>query len=182
MNPITTIFGALMSLILPLRWTGRLYLEQQLRENGVNTSKLPKACLQELADDVIAHAREDARTWRKNVRSQVVQFTKGSAILIAQVLKGTASGGTTNERIRSVLRKHGVVHYARQAWRDSGRNPPANHREQDMTRDEAEKAVDVVMSEWQDLTCWGFSTREPRTTLRLAPSCGTTAGRTSSAP
>lgn len=26
-----------------------------------------------------------------------------------------------------------------------------------MTREEAEKAMEVVMSEWPDLTCWGFS-------------------------
>lgn len=26
-----------------------------------------------------------------------------------------------------------------------------------MTREEAERAIDAVMSEWADLTCWGFS-------------------------
>jgi len=26
-----------------------------------------------------------------------------------------------------------------------------------MTRNEAEKSIDAVMSEWKDLTCWGFS-------------------------
>ncbi len=26
-----------------------------------------------------------------------------------------------------------------------------------MTRDEAEKAIETVMKEWKDLTCWGFS-------------------------
>lgn len=108
MNILATIFGALLSLIVPLRWTSRLYLEQQLRENGIDPSRLPRPCLQELADDVIAHAREDANVWRANVRAQVVQFTEGQAILIAQVLQGTASGGDTNDRIRSVLRKHGV--------------------------------------------------------------------------
>jgi hypothetical protein len=109
MNAFATIFGALVALIVPLRWTGRLYLVQQLQENGIDTARLPKACLQELADDVIVRAREDARIWHANVRAQVVQFTEGWAILIAQVLKGTASGGDTNDRIRFILGKHGVL-------------------------------------------------------------------------
>jgi hypothetical protein len=114
------LFGALMAFILPLRWTSRLYLEQQLRAEGIDSARISKACLQELTDDVIRHAKIDAKLFHKNVRAAVVEFMDVQAGQVATVIEESAAGKSwttelrrgsldTEKHVREILHKHRVV-------------------------------------------------------------------------
>jgi hypothetical protein len=100
---LTAIFGFLM----PIRYTGRLLLQHELQQNGIDVRMIPQACLQEFVDEDIAHAKSEAKIgWarQQHWKAQTVDFIEGRAILIAQVIQGVYA----NEHIAAVLQKHGV--------------------------------------------------------------------------
>lgn len=105
------IFYGLIGQLAPIRTTGRLLLERELRECGVDTSKLPKACLQELTDIIVAHAKERAARFGENWKATSADSIELSASVIAGVLNGQIK--EDNELfepalIVTTLRKHGV--------------------------------------------------------------------------
>ena len=100
------LFG-LIALILPIRWTSRLYLEGQLKENGADLALLSKECLQDLTDFSIA---ETKRIWGPSEtmwKSRIPTLIDGEAVMITHAIKGAGSGEIYNH-LRSIMRKHGV--------------------------------------------------------------------------
>lgn len=97
----------LLGLALPVRWTGRRYLEAQLKSNGVDTASLPKDCLQDLTDFSISEAKRLWQPWEKLWKSRIPTLIEGQAVLIASALAGTGSGESYNH-LRSIMRRHGV--------------------------------------------------------------------------
>src|ERR1700737_907361 len=68
MDFILGLFG----LVLPVRWTSRLYLKAQLKANGVNTAHLSKDCLQDLTDFSISETKRLWQLWEKIWKSRIV--------------------------------------------------------------------------------------------------------------
>ena len=106
-----TFFEALVGYLTPISTTGRLLLEQELRECGVDTNKIPTACLQELTDVIVAHAKERAARLGENWKSVSVESIELSAGVIAGVLSGQIKEDNDTFEpglIIETLRKHGV--------------------------------------------------------------------------
>ena len=80
-----TLVGFVSAFILPLRWTTRLCLEQELKKFSIGSSK---ACIQEFADAIIRYARLMNKMSHKPVREEIVDACEGEAVLIADVLEG----------------------------------------------------------------------------------------------
>jgi hypothetical protein len=97
----------LIGLVLPVRSSSRLYLERQLKENGVDLALLSKECLQDLTDFSIAEIK---RVWGPSEtiwKSRVPTLIDGEAVMIMHAIEGTGSGELYNQ-LRSIMRKHGV--------------------------------------------------------------------------
>ncbi|MDR3500919.1 MAG: hypothetical protein P4L72_17025 [Parvibaculum sp.] len=99
-------------LVLPIRTTSRLYLADRLSQHGVKTRRIPKACLQELADDAVASVKRIAAISHRGWREIVTDHLDGHAVNVANIIDGTLRDDLTmheyNELIRETLRRHGV--------------------------------------------------------------------------
>lgn len=85
----------------------RLYLEAQLKENGVDAASLPKDCLQDLTDFSISETKRLWQPWEKLWKSRIPTLIDGQAVLIMHAIEGTGSGELYNH-LRSIMRRHGV--------------------------------------------------------------------------
>lgn len=103
MHFILGLFG----LALPVRWTSRLYLEAQLRENGVDTARLSKHCIQDLADYCISETKRLWQPLETIWKSRIPAVIDGQAIMIMHAIDGTGSGQQYNH-LRSIMRRRGV--------------------------------------------------------------------------
>lgn len=106
-------FFVILGRLLPVSYTGRKYFRNALVQNGVDISKIPAACLNELADQAIRQGKNIAALARRNVQTQVVQSIDGQAVAVAHVLDPPADAQTWlpadyRERFASVLERHGV--------------------------------------------------------------------------
>jgi hypothetical protein len=114
MNFLRMVFMALLGLLTPIRISGRLYLEDRLQRDGIDV-RLPRACLQELADEAIDNAKAVAQLRRQNWRKIITEYLDAQAYAIGSVLTGDRRGRllppelVINDRIKEVLRKHGVT-------------------------------------------------------------------------
>jgi hypothetical protein len=103
-----TFFGAVVGVLLPISFTGRLLLEHELHQNGVEPGTLPKACLQEFTDQLVADAKMRVRFTNEHWKSQAVETIERWAWFIAAVLQGRISPEDVDHSIFLILRKHGV--------------------------------------------------------------------------
>src|ERR1700737_1294072 len=92
MDFILGLFG----LVLPVRWTSRLYLKAQLKANGVNTAHLSKDCLQDLTDFSISETKRLWELWEKIWKSRIPTLIDGEAVVIMHAIEGTGSGDVSN--------------------------------------------------------------------------------------
>ena len=104
-----TLISALVGFLAPVRWSGRLYLEKQLQENGVDTRSISKLCLQELTGIAIDEAkRSSTERWSQgHWKTHVTTAIEGKAIVIKYAIDGTGGGESYNQ-LRGVLRRHRV--------------------------------------------------------------------------
>jgi hypothetical protein len=103
---LRTIVEAAIGFVVPIRLSSRLYLIDQLNENGVEANAIPLACLREFADLAVEDTK---RLWApRGWKSHVTTTIEGQAMLIKWAMEGTSGGGAYNN-LRAVLRKHGVA-------------------------------------------------------------------------
>ena len=98
--------------ILPSRTTSRLYLADRLAHCGVDVKRLPRACLQELADDIMRDTRSVAALSGKSRREIAQIHLDGAATNIARQLLGKPPLEPTPteylDYFSAIVRKHGV--------------------------------------------------------------------------
>jgi hypothetical protein len=97
--------------LLPIRTTARLYLARRLAQHGVHVGSIPKACLQELADDAVANVKSIAKLTHRRWREIVTFHLDEAAANIASVLDGTARNDMAGlgYEIMLILKKHGIL-------------------------------------------------------------------------
>lgn len=105
---------ALIGRLMPVTYSGRRYFRRALQQNGVDISKIPNPCLDELADQAIRQGKSIAALAGRNLQTSVVQAIDGQAVGVAIVLDppaDAASWFSADSRLRyaSVLEKHGVT-------------------------------------------------------------------------
>jgi len=65
---IRFLLAAISGILLPVHYSGKLYLVRELQKCGVDTSTLPEACLRDLTDQIIYQCKEQGRfeghNWR----------------------------------------------------------------------------------------------------------------------
>jgi hypothetical protein len=101
----------LIGFLLPIRFTGRHYLAKQLRMQGVDTRKIPDACMQEMADIAISQHRIVGEMTNKEWRTQVPQALEHQAVVIAEIFENVPMVGVMSDyasQFREVLNRHGV--------------------------------------------------------------------------
>jgi hypothetical protein len=81
---LTLIMGA----VLPVRYSGKLYIVRELQKCGMNTSIIPEACLQDLTDEAIRNCKEQSRFEGRSWRATITQHIEQIAILITCRLGG----------------------------------------------------------------------------------------------
>jgi hypothetical protein len=99
---------AFASAFMPVRRTGRLYLERQLRARGIPRDTIPTACLQKLVDRDIGAAKVLADRYMRSWRSDLPLYLDGTIASIEAIL----SGGRPNwkrEEVLEVLKAYKVV-------------------------------------------------------------------------
>ena len=100
---------ALLGLIVPIERSGKLLLKQNLKSYGVDVSKIPDECLQELTAESIKLGKSVAMmTKRDSSITHTVGFIEGTAASIAQVLVDGVSEDTLDSTIE-ILKKYGVT-------------------------------------------------------------------------
>src|SRR5258708_5745143 len=104
-------FSALIGNLAPIRTTGRLLLEHELRKHGLDTTIFSTTCLQELTDTIVADAKRSALLLGENWKSTSVEYIENLATLIAGILAGEIKEDDEvfdAAPIIATLRKHGV--------------------------------------------------------------------------
>ena len=108
-------FYALIGVVVPIKISSRRYFTQQLRRYGVDVSKIPEGCLQELADRAVHLSKMLAKLRGGNWRESVTDLLEGEAVNIAylllddrDVLGRPLVGDDYRERTVPILAKYGV--------------------------------------------------------------------------
>jgi hypothetical protein len=84
MNPVHALAGAL----LPIRYTGPLYLEKCLADCGVETDALAPTTRRAIAEFCLDRATFMAAVKHQPVRRQLVEVTEATAFRVASYLRG----------------------------------------------------------------------------------------------
>jgi hypothetical protein len=100
---------ALLGLIIPIERSGKLLLKQNLKSYGVDVSKIPDECLQELTAESIKLGKNVAMMTKRDFSiTHSVRFIEGSAVSIAQLLIDGVSEDALDSTIE-ILKRHGVI-------------------------------------------------------------------------
>jgi hypothetical protein len=83
-----TLLAAAFGLLMPVRYTGKLYLVRELQGCGVDTSRLSETCLRELTDEAIRQCKEQCRFEGRSWRGAITQHIEQVAFLIGCRLSG----------------------------------------------------------------------------------------------
>ena len=102
-------FKATLGAVVPPEVSGKLLLKQRLAHYGADPSRLPDACLQELAETSVQTAKMTATVMRESWREQMVNSIEGTAVLVAKHLHGEDEKTFGDSWTKDVLRRHGVV-------------------------------------------------------------------------
>lgn len=113
-NRVNSLLRVIAGLILPIRLTGRLYLADRLSIYGVPRGHVPKACLQELADEAIASSKSISAMMREPWRSRITEDLDGRAVNIAKTIFGTFESPAYIEEywrdvVENILRRYNVA-------------------------------------------------------------------------
>jgi hypothetical protein len=115
MGPFRFWVNALAGFVVPVRVSGRAYFRQCLKNFGVNTSALPTACLNELADQATHTAKIVSGFTRHGFRETVVNLVEGQAANVAEILKTREHRSSQDDiipdfrdRVVPILERHGV--------------------------------------------------------------------------
>jgi hypothetical protein len=106
--------SGLLNAVMPIGTMSRLYLEQQLRSDGIDIKSIPDACLQELADEAVKSAKFWAKVDRQGWWKRVTQALKAEARLLALIIDETRDDrhkytvGPYPDEKRAILARHGV--------------------------------------------------------------------------
>jgi hypothetical protein len=98
--------------VLPVRFSGKLYLVREFQKCGMNNAVIPEACLRDLTNEAIRQCKEQSRfeghSWRGNITQHISQI----AFLIACRLQGDdiyMSAMSWPAPFVDILRKHGLL-------------------------------------------------------------------------
>ena len=104
----------LVNAVMPIGLMSRLYLKQQLRDDGIDVRSIPDACFQELADEAVKSAKFWAKKERKGWRKRVIQALRAEARLLALIIDETREDphkytvGPYPDEKRAILVRYGV--------------------------------------------------------------------------
>jgi hypothetical protein len=108
---IQYLFSAMLGAVLPVRYSGKLYLVRELQKYRTNTSTIPEACLRDLTDEAIRQCKEQSgfedRSWRGTITQHIDQI----AFLITCRLSGDnmyMSAMSWPAPFVDILHKHGM--------------------------------------------------------------------------
>lgn len=106
------LLNAIAGFAIPIRITSRLYLADRLAHYGVEVKRLPDACLQELADDIMETVRPVAAATHRSWREIVTFHLDRAALDIARQLLGESpldpSLTAYLDHFAAIMRRHGV--------------------------------------------------------------------------
>jgi hypothetical protein len=106
------VLAGLAGALMPVRYTGKLYLIRELQKEGVDTSIIPESCLQELTDEAIRRCKDQSSFEGRNWRSAITQHLEQIAFLIACRLQGDdlyMSAMSWPKPFVDILRKYSLV-------------------------------------------------------------------------
>jgi hypothetical protein len=109
---IQYLLAAIFRAVLPVRYSGKLYLVRELQKCGMNTSIIPEACLRDLTDQAIRQCKEQSSFEGRGWRSTITQHIEQIAFLIACRLGGDniyMSAMRWPDPFVDILRKHGLL-------------------------------------------------------------------------
>lgn len=113
-GPLKTAAFAVLGATLPIRYTSRLYLAQQLERYGAGG--LPRGAIQELANDAVLLAQAIAQMRGKPWRDGVAEWLEGQAVAVAYLLHDDRDAAgrqlvsdEQREKLVAILTKHGVT-------------------------------------------------------------------------
>jgi hypothetical protein len=104
-----------ISLAVPPEKSGREFLKRQLRQQGVDVSRIPDAALIELVERQIKGAKAmaafsrsvDKRNWRANL-VQGLEFQSG---VVADILNGRRTGSPLEDDAYGILTRYRVIEH-----------------------------------------------------------------------
>jgi hypothetical protein len=109
---VGTLLAAAFGFLVPVRYTGKLYLVRELQGCGVDTSRLSETCLRELTDEAIRQCKEQCNFEGRSWRGAITQHIEQVAFLIGCRLSGDnayLSALTWPTPFTEILSRHGLL-------------------------------------------------------------------------
>jgi hypothetical protein len=110
-GPLGYLLAVITGIVVPVQYSGKLYLVRELQKYGANTSTIPEVCLRELTDEAIRQCKDQAKFEGRNWRTNFTLYIEQIAFLIACRLSGDAiylSAMTWPVPFVNILRKYGL--------------------------------------------------------------------------
>jgi hypothetical protein len=95
---------------VPIQTSSRIYLAQQLGRYGIETGRIPEACMQELADYAVSTAKSLASFKGESWRAGITDSLDGHAGNIAEILSGEKSADEIQQNGYEVRQSRPVRH------------------------------------------------------------------------
>ena len=107
----------LTGLLLPISYSGNLYLRHELTGHGVDVSRLSSPCVAELTSEIVSVAKIVSEASGKNWRQDITNNIENAALIVAirlnvcdapLFIREIANGSLADDYV-AILRKHGVM-------------------------------------------------------------------------
>jgi hypothetical protein len=108
-GPVQRVLTVIVGAVLPVRYTGKLYLVRELQKFGVDTARIPEACLRELTDEVVSLCKLESKIRRRSWRGVITDRIEGTAFLIARCLAGDKEYLSEADWFTDILRKYRLL-------------------------------------------------------------------------
>ena len=104
-----TVLAAILGLVMPVSYSGKLYLVRELQKCGVDTSPFPEQCLQRLTASIVSLCKWTSKIRGVPWRAELTGHIEGTALLIANHLDGDDPLLTLPETYLDILRDYGLM-------------------------------------------------------------------------
>lgn len=108
-GPARAVLATILGIVMPIGYSGKLYLVRELQRFGVDTSPFPEPCLQRLADSIISTCKFISKLRGRAWRSEITGAIEGAALLIANHISGDDPSLPLPECYLDILRDHGLA-------------------------------------------------------------------------
>ncbi|HXV00797.1 MAG TPA: hypothetical protein VG166_09880 [Caulobacteraceae bacterium] len=109
MAPAQAVLGAFLGLMMPVSYSGKLYLVRELQRFGVDTSAFPEQCLRRLTETVVAQCKFMSKIRRRPWRAELTSSFEGTALLIAYHLSGDRKDFSLPDTYADILSDYGIA-------------------------------------------------------------------------